>query len=57
MTHPYKYTVDACTSEKRWSISSHSTRAAAIRYAMKRIRRRHGTVKVYVNNTLIWKRG
>lgn len=55
--NPYSYTVDTYTSGKRWSISSHSTRAAAVRYAMRRVRRSRGTVKVYVNDTLIWQRG
>ena len=53
----YSYTVDAYTAEKRWAISAYPTRELAIRYAMRRIRQRHGTVKVYNGDNLIWQRG
>ena len=57
MTYSCKYTVKAYTSPKHWSICAHDTMEQAVRYAMRRIRKLHGTVKIYNCDELIWQRG
>ncbi len=57
MVNHYRYTVEAYTSTKRWSISAHDTLSRAIRYAVGRSRKCRGTVKIYNGDDLIWQRG
>ena len=51
------YTIEAYTADRFWSVWGCESKPDAIKSAMRRIRRRGGTVKIWYNDHLVWQRG